>query len=139
MAGGIGLVIGLTLIRPAPMWQTRLATWNLAWPDLVVHPWVGMGPGGWGTTIPMRQGFSEGVERWPQAHSELIQWLYEEGAVGLVLLTGWLSAAARTLWASEVRGSLVALAILALGFHVFHYAAITPWFVLVVGLGLRKG
>jgi len=135
---GTALLIGFSFVRPGPMWQTRLATWNLAWPTFWEHPWVGLGPGGWGTSLPIQQLQGSGLEIWIHAHSEPIEWVCETGLVGLLLLAGWLWACWPRFWASDMRGSLVALGVIAAWLHVFHYAALTPWFVLVVGLGLRK-
>lgn len=123
---------------PWPVWQTRVEAHSLALADLTEHPWIGFGPAGWITTVPFRQMREGQTDLFAQPHSELLGWVYEEGLVGLVLLIGWVASNARTFWASDVAGSIVALAVLAVGLHVFHVAALAPWMVLVMALGLRE-
>jgi len=123
---------------PWPVWQTRAEAYSLAISDLRERPWLGFGPGGWITTVPFRQIKEGQTDLFTRPHSELLGWIYEEGLVGLALLVGWVTANARTLWASDVVGALAALTTLAVGLHVFHIAALVPWLVLVLALGLRE-
>jgi hypothetical protein len=136
--GALALVGWLVATRSeAPSLLARLEVWALVVPDLAAHPILGLGPGGWGTTIPLRQIISSEAATFAQAHSELVGWIVEEGLLGLVLLAGWLYAAGPPLWRSDVRGAVVAIAILAAGLHVFHTVTLAPWLILVLGMGLR--
>jgi len=131
-------VIGFSGHRAWPMWHERLEAWTLIWPDLKASPLLGLGPGSWGTTVPLRQWTSSVAEKWPHAHSDLVEWGVEMGLVGILLLLGWITCATPRLWHSPVRGSLIALTVLSLGFHPLHTASLAPWALLLLGVGLRN-
>lgn len=139
VAWGAGALLVFTAIRPAPMLASRIETWrDFAWPHYAQQPLLGLGFGGWGTTVPWHQfALSTSGPGWfGHAHSDLVEWIYETGLVGLALLVGFLVAAWRAFRVSPVRPALVVIALLALGFHVFHSLFLLPWLTLIVGIGL---
>ncbi len=138
LAWMVGCMAVMATFRPWPLWQERLDAWRLVLPEWSSSPWLGMGPGGWGSTVPLRQWTSSEAEKWPQAHSDLVQWGVEMGVVGMLLLLAWTVLSAGRLWRSAFRGSVVALGVLALGFHPFHSSVLAPWLLLILGAGLRE-
>lgn len=115
-----------------PQLLNRLEVWASLLPDLLQHPWVGLGPDGWGTTVPIRQITRSDAGAFAQPHSELIGWVFEEGLVGLGLLVAWLLTMWRRLWASPERGACVTIALLAAGLHIFHSVILVPFLLLVL-------
>ena len=118
---------------------TRWATWILGLRDMWAHPWallVGFGPAGWIGRIPQKQFTGSDVELWLQAHNEPLQWFYEFGAIGLVILGGWL-------WTHRhvqpiYAGSVAALCVMSLGLHVFHWPTLAPPLILLLGCALSR-
>lgn len=95
----------------------------------------GAGPGGWSGAVPSLQHTTATAELFVQAHNEVLQWTFETGLVGTLLLLGWGWRARRAI-DPDYHGPVAALAILALGLHVFHWAPLAPPLVLVLGLAL---
>lgn len=132
-------LIFLSFVRPWPSWAERRDAWvTLAWPHYVAAPVWGLGLGSWQTTIPWHQYALSAVgPGWfGHAHSSLVEWIYETGLIGLILLIGFVVSAWPAFRRSPVAPSLVAIAILALGFHVFHSLFLLPWLTVLVGIGL---
>src|SRR5262249_23130315 len=119
---------------------TRTATWTLGLRDMWAHPWsvlVGFGPAGWIGRIPQQQFTSSTAELWLQAHNEFVQWFYEFGAVGLVILGGrpWTIRGAII---APYAGALVSLFIMSLGLHIFHWPTLAPPLILLLGCALSE-
>ena len=117
----------------------RLDLWRLGGADLLAWPaWlVGHGPGSWASRMALAACPCPPAEVFVQAHNEIVQWVYETGAVGAALLAGWgwslwpRLRAMPPMW----QGAFVALAVLSLGLHVFHLAALAAVAVLVLSGG----
>lgn len=117
----------------------RIELWRLAGADLLAWPaWVvGYGPGGWTWRMAQAACPCPPAEVFIQAHNDVVQWVYETGAIGAALLAGWvwsIGLRARTMppmW----QGALVGLAVLTLGLHVFHLAALAAVAVLILAGG----
>ena len=75
--GGIGMV-------------KRFPVWGKGVEILRAHPWFGVGLGSW-----LRTGFvtiqqNGEPEQWTWAHNDFLQWMFESGIAGLVILWIWL-------------------------------------------------
>lgn len=116
----------------------RVEAWRLGLSALGAAPKriiFGAGPAGWSGSVPALQHTSATAELFVQAHNEVLQWTYETGLVGTLLLIGW-GWHARRVMNPAYHGPLAALAVLSLGLHVFHWAPLAPPLVLVLGLAL---
>lgn len=141
---GLGLVLTaslalLLMLREPPVRLSGITRLEIA--QLGLREWwrtaplLGVGPGTWWTRIPAAQ-YRERVypyEAFVWAHSDLLQLLYEFGAVALVLLGGWLWWH-RAMWGTPYAGALGALAVESVAFFPFHLATIAALAIVIVGL-----
>lgn len=107
---------------------SRVEVWTLGLWDMLGAPWLGWGPGAWIVRTPAHMP----GELWLHAHNEPLQWVYETGAAGAVLLGGWLWAHRRA-WAG-----LLPVFVASLGVQVFHWPTLAAYALVVVGLALRE-
>ena len=115
-----------TLWTRVDVWKTGLAQMDGSWLRVL----FGRGPAGWSAWVPLSQDFGNPSGWFIQAHNEYLQWFYETGLVGLVLLALW---CAHLHIRQDWRGSVAAIAILCAGLHVFHWASLAPVLVLMMG------
>ena len=140
---GTTMIAGLYLLFLAPKALTstrgRLDVWGAGLADMNSGAWlVGYGPGGWGT----RMWRYEGVigEVFTAAHHEPLQWLYETGLVGCLVLVAWMRQSVSILRRAEPRwrAAFASVAVLSCGFQVFHWPTVAPVMVLVLGGALHE-
>lgn len=117
----------------------RAETWRLGLVDFPSAWLFGHGPGSWATRMwgawcPCPPG-----EVWWAAHSEPLQWLYEAGAVGAVILALWLRSVLPGIVSGPAmwQGAAAAVLVLSLGLQVFHMPTIAPAMLLVLGGALH--
>lgn len=118
----------------------RLEAWSVGLAALAASPrmiLVGAGPAGWSGAVPALQHTTATAELFIQAHNEVLQWVFETGLAGALLLAAWLLNVRRSVNPSY-HGPLAALAVLALGLHVFHWPPLSAPLVLVLGLALGR-
>lgn len=116
----------------------RWDIWEFAGRDwLATDPLFGHGLGGWQVRVPalqMAHGFAPTREMFREAHSEYVQWAYETGTVGLVILGGWLTAH-RTMFLHPLFGaSIAALAVVSCSFFPLHVVPLALLGIVLVGL-----
>lgn len=141
LAGGLA---ALGHWGPGPSATLRLHVWSVGVWDLAGAPMFGYGPGGWAERVPpLFRALYGSVHRPPfatptHAHNELLQFLYEGGAVGgLILLIGVLWH--RRAWAHPVAGGALAAALVAcLGQAPLHLASTALPIVVVYGLATSR-
>ena len=110
----------------------RMDVWTLALRDWARgEPILGFGLGAWARRIPQLQdatklGMDGGPQSgyWFQAHNEFVQWGYELGLVGLVVLAGWLWTHRAMVWHPTCGGAVAALAALCCTWFPFHGVAL---------------
>jgi hypothetical protein len=131
------LLLKLTQIVRFEIWSFafRETMWTWTW----LGPVFGTGLGGWSFVVPMlqlRRQFSPTGELWSEAHNDWLQFVYETGLVGLVLLAGWLWSHRGMFRHPVWGGSLAAIAVQALGWNPFHL--VTSALVAIVILGCAQ-
>jgi hypothetical protein len=132
-------VIGLE--KTTTTWSTRLEIWRLGvtlWSD---RPLFGWGPGAWAVYVPSAQeAFKVGVcpgGCFVQAHNDLLQLLFEGGAVAVVILGLWLYEHRQAVRTPQ-GGALVALAVCSLGMFPWHLAQVAVPALVVVAMATTK-
>ena len=101
------------------------------------HPWIGWGLGGWKTHVPSLQvkvGLVPHGELWAEAHSDWVQWATETGALGVVILIGWMVAHRGIFLDRMWGGALVALGVNAGVFFPLRVVPIALVAILLLGL-----
>lgn len=146
MAGLIGVGLTLSWSRGNTTFGSavfRAGTWAAMGQDFVAGgPWVwlmGRGPAGFLTRMwPLQAQALNEISA--QAHSDVLQWIYETGLVGAVVLAGWLRAFGTDLRraAPAWQGAVTALAVLTAGLHVFHLPALAPVGILALAGVVRR-
>lgn len=101
-------------------------------------PILGHGLGAWAQRVPALQISTPSLTTahglWTTAHSEPIQWLYETGLLGGVILAAWLWERRRIFLVPSV----AALAVVSLTFHPFHTPALALVGVVILGLAMSQ-
>lgn len=139
-------VLGL-IIMLKPNWsqnvRMRLDVWWMALDSMDEIEWlVGRGLGRWANAIPPMQDAKHVWDlpdsgRFTEAHNEYVQVFYELGAVGLACVTGWLWNQ-RKAFLSPYGGSLVAIAVCALGMFGFHIVSVAVISATLIGLATME-
>ncbi len=112
------------------------------WGFVASHwPWasaiLGTGLGGWAARVPalqIRERFAPTGELWAEAHNDWLQWAFETGLVGMVLLVGWLWTHRAMVRDPVWGGSIAALATQALTWHPFHIVSSALLGLVLIGL-----
>lgn len=111
------------------IWSMTLEHDTMDWKNFV----LGVGPSGWVDSVycpPIRQMlgrvpcmqllYQEGVTGFfTYAHNEWVQYLFEAGEVGFLMLLCWLASNWR-MWTSPYRGSAAAILVMSAGWFIFH-------------------
>jgi hypothetical protein len=131
-AGLFGLV--LNAVRPfstntVPL---RLTSWGAGWEWAIQRPITGYGPGSWAQMVPVIQNANPlkyTVETFQEAHNELLGLQFEGGLVAVLILALWV-------WDHQAWKSLplIAAGIVSFWWFPFHFPAMLPVIVLIVGL-----
>jgi hypothetical protein len=141
ISAGVGITIAL-LDKTFDTWPARWEIWRLGitlWAQN--GPLLGLGPGSWSVYVPSAQeAFSVGqcpptCFLW--AHNDVLQLLFEGGAVAIVILGLWLWDHRRA-FTGPYAGSLVAILIGSLGMFPFHIAQVAVPALVIVGLATRE-
>lgn len=132
------LVVGGMIYMRPPSAQSRVDTWRTAIVDTVSsvpRTLVGVGLGRWVQYQPVTR--LEMPHVYVNAHNDLVQWFYETGVLGLVLLAGWLVRWRRLALphGSPVVPSLVAVSVMSLAWFPFHDLRTGILAALLVGVG----
>jgi hypothetical protein len=135
-------IVGVITLTTAWFWAksydsffTRKNTWSLAFGDHDKSGFLilfGNGPGSWYTNIPTLQKEKGWIEYFYQAHNEYLQFFYETGFVGILLL-GYVFWEFRRAFRSP---AVIALAISCAGIYLMHlsYMASTALVILILAL-----
>jgi len=118
----------------------RLDVWRAGLVDMNLGAWlVGYGPGGWGTRMWRYEGLPGQV--FAAAHHEPLQWLYETGLAGCLILVPWMRQSVSLLRQSgpRWRAAFASVVVLSCGLQVFHLPTLAPVMVLVLGGALHEG
>ena len=142
-----GLAWALTLLaheRNFGSWRDRFVVWDLAGHDFS-HAWFwGQGLGSWAYRVPAAEYFFRNVRNGfhVQAHNEYIQFVYETGIPGAVILAvlGWWVWRTRIWDVPLAGGAAVTAAILCLASFPLRVPGTAIQIVLIVGalLGWRE-
>ena len=121
------------------IWKLGLWDWALAtersWGAQAVDVLLGKGPGSWYERVPglQRRFWISGHEWFAQAHSEVVQLVYEWGVAGLVCLVGWLWAM-RARWRTPEAAAVAAFGVVCLGMFPLRLAVVALPALVLLGL-----
>lgn len=122
---------------------SRLDAWGLALRDLFHAPLMGRGMGAWFTRIPELQKAADPtgapIEVYYNSHSDVLQWAYEGGLIGVGILVWfllwlWRRGAFHGPWG----GALAALGVLVIALHPFHVPTLAPTCLLVIACSISS-
>lgn len=116
----------------------RSSVWSLGVSEWSAAPIFGHGFGAWTARMPRLYAAALGRpqtygELPTHAHNELVQLLYEGGAVALGLLGAWLYRH-RAIWCGPYAGPLAAGAVVMLGYFPFHVATTALVLLVIIGV-----
>lgn len=139
---GVALV-GLLLLRGGSVesWWYRLSIWGAGlghWFSTTTSALVGWGPGAWERMglVAQRPG-TVSREWFKEAHNDYLQFGYEYGLIGLLLLAGWLTTWGPTITRSRYAPSVLALAIVAAAMFPFHLSPTAVLGATILGVATR--
>jgi O-antigen ligase len=69
---------------------TRFPVWGAGISYLKGQPWFGLGLGSWLRTAFVTVGANGAQEQWTWAHNDFLQWGYEVGIAGVIMLWLWI-------------------------------------------------
>lgn len=146
----LAVVVLVTFSATLISGRARLEVQAAGLRDLVASPiaaLVGFGIGTWSQRratseldfTPEKDGQGETTKKhfrvYVTAHNDLVQWVYETGALGVLLLAGWFWRWRRRLLAPPLAPAYIALAVMSLTWFPFHDLRIGIPAALLVGVG----
>ena len=136
LGGFLGVLGGLfVVIREGGMEIHRFQVWKNSFKYLMEAPIFGHGFGSW---AHMGFAHSNGAElqHWPWAHNELYQHFFEQGIVGLVVLSGFLWSLRKC--SRNTQAALLAMTVLAFFHPILHWAKLIPLCIVIFALAVKE-
>lgn len=136
LSGLVGCLGGVIMvIQEGGMEIHRFQVWMNSFKIAIEQPFFGHGFGSWAHMGFAHSNGSE-LQHWPWAHNEFYQHFFEQGIVGLVVLSGFLWSLRKC--SRNTQAALLAMSILAFFHPVLHWAKLIPLCIVVFALAVKE-
>ncbi len=131
-AGVSGILLNYVRPLATNMVPNRLLAWKAGWDIALQRPITGYGPNSWAEMVPVFQNANQHIytkEAFREAHNELLGLFFEGGIIAVIIIGLWIWD--HKAWRSQ---PLIAMGIVCFWWFPFHFPAMLPIALLLIGL-----